>query len=224
MKILEELKNLAEPDYKKFNQRITPTNQTILGVRIPALRKLAKEIVRKDPVTFLELDKQNIFELIMLEGMALSSLDKSFSELRPLTETFLNKVDNWAQVDSTICNFKQISNEPDEVLAIVREWLHSDREFVVRAALVILLSHYAEGKNLETIFSLAQEVTHPGYYVHMGNAWLISVCMAKFPEETIPFFQQNALDNKTHNKAIQKSRESYRVSKEHKELIKKLKR
>ena len=74
------------------------------------------------------------------------------------------------------------------------------------------------------IFKLSQSVEHTGYYVHMGNAWLISVCMAKFPEETIKFFKDNTLDDKTHNKAIQKSRESYRVSKEHKALINKLKR
>ena len=74
------------------------------------------------------------------------------------------------------------------------------------------------------IFDLSQGVVHTGYYVHMGNAWLISGCMAKFPEETIAFFRNNTLDHKTHNKAIQKSRESFRVSKEHKEIINALKK
>ncbi len=83
----------------------------------------------------------------------------------------------------------------------------------------MLLAHYVEKENLPMIFELSQSVDHDAYYVHMANAWLISVCMAKFPEETLTFFKNNTLDAKTHNKAIQKSRESYRVSKEHKALL-----
>jgi hypothetical protein len=78
---------------------------------------------------------------------------------------------------------------------------------------------FVEKEYLDMVFEISQEVTHTGYYVYMGNAWLISCCMATFPEETIGFFKNNTLDMRTHNKAIQKSRESYRVSKEHKVLL-----
>jgi 3-methyladenine DNA glycosylase AlkD len=224
MDILTRLQGLAEDDYKKFNTKIIPTSQHVLGVRIPALRKIAKEIVKQDPKTFIRLDKQNIYEMIMLEGMTLSYLDEDFLHLVPLTEQFLNKVDNWAQIDSTVCNFKNIKKEPDSVLSVVKKWLSSKEEFVVRAALVILLAHYVEKKYLNKVFTLSQKVAHQGYYVHMGNAWLISVCMAKFPEETIRFFKNSTLDSRTHNKAIQKSRESYRVSRPHKDLLTTLKK
>jgi 3-methyladenine DNA glycosylase AlkD len=224
MNILEELNNLAEESYKEFNNKIIPTKQKTLGVRIPALRKLAKEIAKDDPMSFIQMDKQNIYEMIMLEGMTLSYWDKSFIELLPLTERFLNKVDNWAQIDSTVCNYKNIKKEEKDVLKIVKIWLKSDKEFVVRAGLVILLAHYVEKKNLNTIFKLSQGVKHTGYYVYMANAWLISQCMAKFPEETTTFLENNTLNKRTHNKAIQKSRESYRVSKEYKEIINQLKK
>ena len=79
-------------------------------------------------------------------------------------------------------------------------------------------------EHLQTIFNISNKVTHKGYYVFMANAWLISVCMVKFPEETITFFKDNQLDKITHNKAIQKSRESNRVSKEDKSFLKNLKR
>lgn len=221
---MQELEKLSDTQYKKFNTKIIPTRQTTIGVRVPALRKLAKKIAKGEALTFIESDKNNVYELILLEGMTLSYLDKTFSELLPLTEKFLDKVDNWAQVDSTICDYKNIAHEKEVVLDIVRLWLQSEKEFFVRAALVILLAHYVQKENLETIFTLSQAVTHQGYYVHMANAWLISVCMAKFPEDTIRFFKDNRLDNTTHNKAIQKSRESFRVSKEHKEVINRLKR
>lgn len=224
MNVLDELNNLAETSYKEFNKKIIPTKQKTLGVRVPALRKLAKKIAKQDDISFVHLDKENIYEMIMLEGMVLSYLDKTFGELRPLTEKFLDKVDNWAQVDSTICDYKNIQKEKEDVLSVVKVWLQSDKEFVVRAGLVILLAHYVEKKNLNTLFELSQSVTHTGYYVYMANAWLISVCMAKHPEETTLFLRNNTLDKRTHNKAIQKSRESYRVSKENKTIINQLKR
>lgn len=224
MLILEELKNLAEEDYKAFNSKIIPTKQTTLGIRLPILRKIAKRIAKEDAIAFIQLDKQDIYEMILLEGMVLSYMDKSFKELFPLTEMFLKKVDNWAQIDSTICDFKNIAKEKEYILTVVQKWLKSDKEFIVRAGLVMLLAHYVQKENLEIIFKLSQSVVNSGYYVHMGNAWLISACMAKFPDETIIFFETNTLDKKTHNKAIQKSRDSYRVSKEHKAIINELKR
>ena len=224
MVVLEELQSLAEEEYKAFNKKIIPTRQTTLGVRMPVLRKIAKRIAGEDAMAFVASDKQNSYELIMLEGMVLASMDASFIDLLPLTETFLRKVDNWAQIDSTVCTFKNIVNEKDTVLMVVQKWLASDKEFFVRAGLVILLAHFVTKEHLHMVFILSQSVVHPGYYVHMGNAWLVSCCMAKFPEETIAFFQNNTLDNKTHNKAIQKSCESYRVSKEHKALLNGLKR
>lgn len=222
--VLNELKGLAEEDYKEFNRKIIPTEQTVLGVRIPVLRKIAKRIAKTDALEFINSDKKNIYEMIMLEGMVLSYLDKSFNDLLPLTERFLNRVDNWAQIDSTVCDFKRIKKEKGVVLAIVKKWLESDREFIVRAGLVILLAHFVDKENLPLIFNSSQRVDHTGYYVQMGNAWLISVCMAKFPDETIAFLKNNTLDKTTQNKAIQKSRESYRVSREHKAQILALKK
>lgn len=224
MNVLAELQNIAESDYKEFNSKIIPTQQRTLGVRIPALRKLAKAIALGDAVSFIQSDKENIYEMIMLEGMTLSYLNKPFEELLPLTEKFLGKVDNWAQVDSTICDYKSIKKEKENVLRVVRKWLNSDKEFIVRAGLVVLLAHYVEKEYLHQIFTLSQGVTHTGYYAYMANAWLISVCMAKYPEETIVFLKNNTLNAKTHNKAIQKSRESRRVSKENKATINALKR
>lgn len=217
--VLQELKDLAEEDYKAFNRKIIPTQQTTLGVRLPILRKIAKRIAKNEAIEFIRADKYNIYEMIMLEGMVLSYQDTPFLELLPLTEKFLERVDNWAQIDSTVCDFKRIRNEKEDVLAVVKTWLKSDKEFVVRAGLVMLLAHFVEKENLQMIFALSQTVEHKGYYAHMGNAWLISVCMARYPEETLVFFKNNTLDNATHNKAIQKSRESYRVSKEHKETL-----
>lgn len=223
-KILVELETKAEESYKNFSIRIIPTQQCILGVRIPELRKIAKRIATENPKSFLQGDKGNIYELIMLEGLTLSYIDTSFRELLPFTEEFLNKVDNWAQIDSTIGNYKNINDEKLEILAITRKWLKSEKEFIVRAGLIILLSNYITSSYLDIVFQLSQQITHKGYYVSMGNAWLIATCMAKYPSETISFLMTNTLDERTHNKAIQKSIESLRISTEHKKILQTLKR
>ena len=223
MTILERLKTLSEENYKNFNSKIIPTKQEMLGVRIPILKKIAKEIKLED-IEILFSTNENIYELILLEGFVISSSKKPFLELVPYIESYLKKVDSWAQIDSFILGFKGIKKEKVEVLKIVKRWLNSKDEFVVRTGLIILLAYYIQNEYLEEIFSLSNQITHKGYYVFMGNAWLISVCMAKFPLETIEFFKDNNLDVITHNKAIQKSRESRRVSKEDKEFIKTLKR
>ena len=222
--VLEELRGLSDDDYKEFNKKIIPTAQETLGVRLPVLKKIAARMAKNSPDEFLRMDKGNIYELIMLEGLVLSRLNRSFVRLLPLTESFLEKVDNWAQVDSTVGKFKHIEREREDVLAVIEKWLNSDNEFVVRADLVILMAHFIDEQYLDTVFGLSQSVSHTGYYAYMGNAWLISVCMAKYPRETIAFFRENSLDDKTHNKAIQKSRESFRVSNADKEIISKLKR
>lgn len=215
--IINQLQNLAEEDYKLFNSKIIPTKQKILGVRVPILREMAKSIAKEDAFKFVKFDKEDSYEMILLEGMVLSYMKEPFFELLPHVEKFLQKTDNWAQIDSVVCNFKKI--DKDEGLEVINRWLKSDKEFVVRAGLVMLLNHYIYERYLDEIFKISQEVEHDGHYVYMANAWLISVCMAKFPTQTIEFFKSNTLDSKTHNKAIQKSRESFRVSREHKELL-----
>lgn len=224
MSILEELMSHSEEQYKFFNLKIIPTNQNVLGVRTPLLKKMAKKIAKESPYEFITLDKGNSYEMIMLEGLVISYLKVPFSDLVPYIESYMNKIDNWAQVDSFVMNFKGIIKEKEIVFNILKTWLISKEEFVVRTALIILLSYYVDKEHLQNIFDISNKVTHKGYYVFMGNAWLISVCMAKLPEETIQFFKDNQLDNITHNKAIQKSRESNRVSKEHKDLLNTLKR
>ena len=224
MTILQELATLSEENYKVFNLRIIPTNHNVLGVRIPLLKQIAKRITKESPYEFLTLDKKNNYEMILLEGLVISSLKVPFSNLVPYIETYMTKIDNWAQVDSFVMNFKGIKKEKEHVYNILIHWLNSKEEFTVRTALIILLSYYVEKEYLENIFDISNKIKHKGYYVFMGNSWLISVCMAKFPEETIQFLKVNTLDEITHNKSIQKSCESNRVSKEHKEILRTLKR
>jgi len=222
--VLEELEALAEVKYKEFNQKIVPTKQKMLGVRLPHLRKIAKKIAKQNPYEFLALEKQNIYEMIFLEGLVLSYIKEDFTTLVPHLEDFLKKVDNWSQVDSTFSGFKSIKMQQEKVLEVIKGWLNSKDEFIVRSALVILLLYYVQEKYLKIIFDIVQNVTHQGYYVKMANAWLLSVCMMRFPQETLEFLRYTSLDDFTYNKAISKSNDSYQITKEYKSKLKNLRR
>lgn len=220
--LLKELEDISDKKYGEFNQKIVNTKQKVIGVRLPLLRKIAKRIAKGEYEKFLQNDKQNIYELVMLEGLVIASLKQPFTKSTQLYEKFFTKVDSWAHIDATIQKDKNLNKKL--ALEIITKWLYSDEEFTVRAALVMMLTNFIDEEHLQTIFTLSQKVTHKAYYVHMANAWLIAECMAKFPKQTKSFFQNNTLNTKTHNKAIQKSRESFRVSKEDKEFLKTIKK
>ncbi|NOZ90660.1 MAG: DNA alkylation repair protein, partial [Epsilonproteobacteria bacterium] len=140
--ILKELETLADSKYREFNRKIVQTKQQVLGVKIPLLRKIAKRVAKDNPIEFIKAQKPNIYEMILLEGFVLAYMQKSFLETLPLFDNYLTKVDSWAQIDSVVSSFKSIQKEKSEVLEIVKEYLKSDREFVVRTGLVILLVYY----------------------------------------------------------------------------------
>ena len=224
MNILQHISSLSDSSYKEFNAKIIPTHQHVLGVRLPALRKVAKAIMADNPKNFISLNKDNIYEMVMLEGIVLSLLKEEFTHITPLLEQFIDKVDNWAQIDSTIAQCWGVKKDKAAVFHVVKRWLKSEKEFVVRAALVLMIFHFVEDKYIDEVLLLSQAVQHEAYYVYMANAWLVSVCMAKIPDKTLPFFAHNYLDKRTQNKAIQKSRESFRVSPSHKEQLKEFKK
>ncbi len=223
--LLHRLHALSDPQYQAFHSKIANTRHTILGVRMPALRKIARELAR-DHTSNIPLFHQNepIYEMVLLEGLMLSYVTMPFSELRGAVEHYLAKVDSWAQVDSVMLGFKTIPKEPEAAWDILLAWLKSDAVFVVRSGLVGLLGFYVDMPHLHKLFALAQQMEHRAYYVMMANAWMISVCMAKFPDPTLAFFANNTLDAKTHNMAIQKSIDSLRVSRPHKEILRSLRR
>jgi len=224
-KLISKLNKLSELKYQEFNSKIVNTKQTLLGVRMPLLRKIAKELA-KDYETNIEIfiDNENIFEIVLLEGLMLSYTNKPFDLLKDNIEHYLDKVDSWAQVDSVMLGFKFITKNPKRSWDILTKWIESDKEFLSRAGIVGILGFFVDELYLDEIFRISQQINNRSYYVMMANAWLISECMARYPKQTLEFFADNSLDKKTHNMAIQKSIDSLRVSKSNKEQLRLLKK
>lgn len=222
--IKEQLALQREPDFQKFTARLLPGVEHILGVRLPALRKMAKQLAKGNWQTYLQTACDDSYEEIMLQGMVLGYAKGNLLEKEPFLRAFLPKIDNWSVCDSACSTLKLAKTQPEEFWNFLTEYLHSPREYDVRFVLVQMLDYYVNEEYLERVLEAIDRVDLKFYYVQMAQAWAISICYREFPERTLPFLKKNHLDDFTHNKALQKITESLKVPKEEKAYIRTLKR
>ena len=215
-----ELESLADPAYKAFNESLLPGVETAYGIRLPQMRQVAKALLRQDPVGFLEHFQPNCYEETQLRGLVIGGMKLPWEEKCPLVEDFLPRIDNWAVCD-TFCGSLKPRSPQDVPLMweFLKPLYASDEEYKARFAAVMQHSHFVDAAHLEEGLGLLGQVRHPGYYAKMAVAWALSVWFVKFPQETESLLAQRAFDPWVQNKAIQKVRESRRVSKEDKDRL-----
>ena len=225
MKLKQRLLPLADEAYAAFNKKLVNTRYPILGVRMPALRKLAKELVQEEGwASVASADSFSSYEEVMLTGLVIAGARCKEDERLRLLKGFVPRIDNWAVCDCVTSSLKTVPKKRELYLPFIDENLRSPHEFSVRFALVLLLDHFIEADMLPRIFSATDSLTHDGYYVKMGAAWLISICFVKYPAETLAYLKDNSLDLFTYNKALQKIIESNRVDTPTKALMRSMKR
>ncbi len=222
--IKEQLKLQREPKFQQFTASLLPGVEHILGVRLPALRKMAKQLARGDWKNYLNSALDDSYEEIMLQGMVLGYAAGNLQEKEPFLRAFLPKIDNWSVCDSTCSTIKLAKEQPEEFWEFIMEYLCSSREYEVRFALVQMLDYYVTPDYLPRVLKAVESVALETYYVQMAQAWAVSICYREFPETTLPFLKENHLNDFTHNKALQKITESLKVPKEEKAYIRTLKR
>lgn len=222
MDIENLLREHTDEKYREFQYKLIPNAKNIIGVRVPILRKIAKEIAKGDWKNYLEKEDKNTYEEIMLEGYVIGYAKLNINEALKYLESFIPKIDNWAICDSTINTFKFTSKNKEVVFEFIKPYLYSEKEFEVRFAVIMLLSFYIEDNYIEDILEILCKISNKEYYVQMAIAWTVSVCYVKFPIKTEEFLIKNFLDDFTHNKSIQKIRESLRVSETDKLRLKSL--
>jgi 3-methyladenine DNA glycosylase AlkD len=224
--ILDKLKALADSDYRQFHSKLLPNvDIELIGVRIPQLRKIAKEIIKSDWRAFLsEYEKSNIYELVMLCGMVTAGAKCDFEEKLGYVKAFVPRINNWAVCDTFCGDLKQVKQKPDMMYDFLQPYLTSDKEYELRFGAVILMQYYINDEYIDKVLAWYDKIRHEGYYVKMAAAWGLSVCFVKYREKTLEFLEHCSLDTFTYNKTIQKIRESYRVSNEDKEMLKGMKR
>lgn len=222
--LTEQLINMADEKYKAFTQKLVQTDKPILGIQLPKLRVLAKQIVKGDWYGYLREVQDNYYEEVMLQGIVIGAAKADLNEILPLIDVFVPKIDNWAICDSFCSSLKIVSKNEEAFFAYLQKYLQSDQEFFLRFAVVLLMDFYISEDYVDRLLLIFDEIHHDGYYVKMAVAWAISVCFVKFEQKTMAYLKANHLEDFTYNKALQKIVESYRVTDETKVLIRSMKR
>ena len=222
--VRKELFSLCDDKYKKFATSLIPNCENLMGVRIPQIRKIAKEIVKANPIDFLDNADDIYFEETMLKALIIGNMNEDIEIILEQIALFVPKITNWSLCDSFCNELKIVRIHKERVWKFLQRYHQSSEAYEIRFVVVMLLFHYIEEQYLDDILFICDIITHENYYVKMAVAWAISMCFVKFPKETMGYLKQNNLDDETYNKALQKIRESLQVDKATKEIIKSMKR
>lgn len=218
----EYLKTLADEKYKEFSDALVPGADLSYGIRVPILRQTAKNIARGNYGEFLQCEKGKYREEIMLEGLVMSLIKCDYPKMLEYMKEYAQKITSWETCD--IVSFKGLKKYLPELLNDIDWFIYSDNPWTQRFGFSCLLEFYLTDEYIDTVLKYVDSVDSDFYYVEMMQAWLVATAAAKCRDKTMKFLEDNHLNDFTQNKAIQKMRESYRISKEDKEYILKFKR
>ena len=224
--ILKEIKDSADPAYKDFQSKLIPTvhGDTVLGVRAPLAHKIAKRYANTDAGScFLSSLPHQYYDENIVHAFMLGYLNTDTAELQGKIEAFLPYVDNWAVCDGLCAHLKRFFKAPSIVYPFVVQCAKSAFPYTVRFGLVCLLNYYIDKEHVQDILALCKSIKGDEYYVNMALAWLISFCLIKEYDSTLPLLLEKSLDKWVHNKAIQKACESYQIPTERKTYLRSLK-
>ena len=221
--IRKTLLSMQDEKYRAFQVKLFPTvdPQTVIGVRTPDLRGYAKKLLKEEDVSaFLSDLPHRYFDENQLHAFILSEL-KDYGKCMEEVNRFLPYVDNWATCDQM--SPKVFKKNRPQLLEQIRIWLKSDRTYTIRFAIGMLMEHYLDDAFDISYPEVVAVIRSDEYYVNMIIAWYFATALAKQYDEILPFIENRRLDVWTHNKAIQKAIESYRITPEQKEYLKRLK-
>ena len=221
--IVAELFRLQDKKYAEMQKKIIPTvdPDRIIGVRTPELRKFAGELYKDQKRDqFLADLPHQYFDEDQLHAFVISR-ERDFDTCIARVEEFLPYIDNWATCDQM--SPKVFKKEPDKLLSYIRKWIGSDRVYTVRFAVGMLMQHFLDERFDTAYADMVAKIRSDEYYVNMMIAWYFATALAKQYASIIPYLEEKRLSDWTHNKAIQKSVESYRITPEQKVYLKTLK-
>ena len=221
--IQKRLFALQDEEYRAFNIKLNPTiePQTMIGIRIPQIKKLAKELKGTDEAeAFLNDLPHEYFEENLLQCYLMYYI-KDFDSAIAQVERFLPYANSWSVTDSM--KIKAFEKEPEKLIPYIKKWLASNETYTVRCGIFYLMTLFLNDHYDPSYAELVAGVQSEEYYVRMMQAWYFATALAKQYDTAVTFIEQKRLEPWTHNKTIQKAVESYRVTDEHKAYLKTLK-
>lgn len=221
--IIKDFLENKDDKYADFNLKLMPgmAREKVIGVRTPILRKLAKKYKNHPDVeSFLNELPHSYFEENQLHGFIISEytdFDRCIQEV----DKFLPHIDNWATCDQT--SPKVFKKNTDKLKKHIYRWLESDKTYIIRFAIGMLMQHYLDEYFDEVYLEKVSGIVSDEYYVNMEIAWYMATALAKKWDATIVYLEEKKMGKWVHNKTIQKAIESYRITDDQKQYLRTLK-
>lgn len=219
---IEYLKTLSDVEYKKFSDALVPGVEHSFGIRVPILRNTAKEIAKGNYAEFLACKRGLYREEVMLYGLVMTLVKCDYPQMLEYIKTFVPNITSWEICD--IVSFKGLKKYLAEFFADIEYFIYNDNPWIVRFGFGCLLEFYLTDEYIDRVLEYVNSVNSDFYYVQMMQGWLVATAAAKCRDKTMTFLADNKLNDITQNMAVRKIRESNRISKEDKELVKEYKR
>ena len=221
-RIIAQLTNLAQGNesYAAFNQRIVNTKMSVIGVRVPDLRRLARELapdMSAADISKLLTVQNKSFDYVLLCGLLITHARLNDQTAIDLVKQYLPHVDSWAHIDIFVEKKRRFAGDIWWDFAL--ECLQNETEFAVRYGVVSLMTNFLDEAHIDQVFAALRNVKHDGYYVKMSLAWLYATAAVRFFELTLAELENGHIDAWTRNKSYQKMRESRRFTPEEQEII-----
>lgn len=221
-RVIAQLANLAQGNetYAAFNQRIVNTKMQVIGVRVPDLRRLARELapdMSAADISELLTVQNESFDYVLLCGLLITHARLDDQTAIDLTKQYLPLVDSWAHIDTFVEKKRRFAGEVWWDFAL--ECLQGEAEFTVRYGVISLMTNFLDKAHIDQVFAALRGIKHDGYYVKMALAWLYATAAVNFFELTLAELENEHIDAWTRNKAYQKMRESRRFTPEQQAII-----
>lgn len=219
MSILEQLYALQDTGYADFQSGLVPNipRERFIGVRMPNMRRLAKQMAKEDAAqAFMAAVPHTYYDENILHALLICE-KRDYEACVQAIDAFLPYVDNWAVCD--ILSPKALSKNKPDLLNHIRRWIASAHPYTCRFGMEMLMTHYLDAEFKTEYLDWVADIRSEEYYLRMMQAWFFATALAKQYDAALPYIENRRLDKWTHNKAIQKSIESFRVSDEHKAYL-----
>ena len=220
------LNDNVDEKFKDFTSALIPGLRPIMGVRVPILRKIAKEIAKGDWQTYLQEAAEDSYEEVAIKGFVIGYAKSELDVLLPYIAEHIEKINDWSLCDGFCSNLKIVNRHKKEFLEFLLPYGKIDDEFKQRVVAVMLMTYYLTNDYVDMTLKVLDSLKNEKYYCKMAVAWAVATAWAKQRDKTCNYMQEgnNTLDDWTYNKAIQKMLESYRVSDEDKAMLRTMKR
>lgn len=215
---VELLKSLQDLKYREFHSGLTNTNLSIIGVRVPILRSIAKKILKTDVEKFFEVIGNEYYEEVFIEGIVLANSSEEI--LDKYLMGFIRKVDNWAICDSFCSSLKIVNKKQGKYWIYFTGLIDPENEFQTRVSLIVLMNYYLNDNYIDRVLKIVSSIKSDYYYINMAISWLLSVAIIDYKDKVIELLESRSLCKFVQNKTISKIQDSYRIDKDLKDFVK----